>query len=214
MYETSRDLATQLGYTPESFEEAFGMDPAGMYNFFVQEAQKVADQRRASDGQIDPKLRDLLTRELSPLRSVLQRQMADTGNRLTDTEFNSQLSSHTLFKDKQVPAEIRSAIYDRFVDLASTDVKTQQAILNNGDVSGLKTHFDKAVADYFAAVNAYNAWTAGRGPRPDGDGGNRSNATAPAAAAPVAGANPFNLDDIIEGTENATKGMPSLRNFR
>lgn len=210
MYDTSRDLATQLGYTPESFEAAFGTDPAMIYNHLMTEAQKMADGQRAADGKIDPALRDLINRELSPVKNALQRQMAERGNQITDNEFDSQLKSHTLFKDKSVPPEVRNAIYDRFVNLASGDIKTQKAILNSGDAGGLKVHFDAAVAQYYADVNAYNAWT-GRAAAPSGDGGNRN------TPAPAPNPNPFanlRLDDIIEGTDDATKALPSMRNFR
>lgn len=215
MYDTSKTLATQLGYSPESFEDAFAQDPGMIHQHLIGEARRAQAERTAADGQVPKEVRDLLNRELAPVRSVLQRQRAEAANRIVDSDFDTRLSSHSLFTGKSVPQGVKEAIYDRFVDLAVADQKTQQAILDNGDASGLAAHFDKAVADYFASVNAYNAWANGNGPQPGNSGGRPRGPDGqflPAAAAPTS-ANPFSLQDVIDGEDNATKALPSLRNF-
>lgn len=209
LYTSSKDLATKLGYTPESFERAFGEDPAAIAVHLQTESRQQQRQRSESDANIPAPVRDLLNRELAPVREAQARQMAQEANRLVDNDFNSQLSSHSLFKDKTVPPEVRNDIYDRFVEAAVADVATQNAILKTGDISGLKVHFDKAVADHYAMVNAHAKWN---GTTPTGTTGNNGGTNPPPTTR--ANPNPFNLDDIIEGNDNATAGLASMRNFR
>lgn len=222
MYDTSKQLADALGYTPESFESAFAESPADIYTTLMQEAADADGSRNGNRngngdrgrGQQEPTLQEVIDRQLSPLRNFATRQMAREANTAVDGEFNRLFSEQSLFKGKQVPAEVKEAIYNQFTDLVKGDAAAQNLILQKGDVSKLLPHFDAAVANMVKFTNSWTKWHTGS-PSNDGNQGGQGNEGGqggrPAAAASP---NPFSLDDVIEGNDVATKAMPSLRGFR
>jgi hypothetical protein len=226
IHSTASQLAEQLGYTPESFESSFAEDPIAIHNHLINEARQVAAQRgqdRNGNGQGQGNGNQGqgpdINRELAPIRNFIQNQMADKANTAVDTEFNSQLSAHSLFKGKQVPPEIRNAIYDNFTELVKGDNAAQMKVLKSGDVSGLKVHFDSAVANMIKFAQSYGSWASGG----NGQGGNGGQGNGNGQGAQGQGqgqgqntSDPYKnltLDDIISGDDKANV-MPSMRNFR
>lgn len=227
IHSTALGLAEQLGYTPESFEEAFTQDPIAIHNHLIAEARQAAQGRGNGNGQGNgnngqqPTFREVLNREVAPLRNFVQNQMAERANNMVDGEFKTQFDSHVLFKDKQVPPDVRNAIYDHFTDLVKADDAAQLAVIRSGDVSKLKVHFDTAVANMIKYAQAYNKWSTGTGAgQGDGGGGNggQGNGGQNGGQQGQNGGqgDPFKgmtLDNIINGDPNAD-ALASMRGFR
>jgi hypothetical protein len=225
MHDTSAEIATQLGYTPESFEAAFAESPAEIYTHLLNEfevAQRASGRGDGTRGEVNQVLQDHLNRQLQPIRQHIIRQQAREANDRVDSEFGRLFGEQTLFKGKQVPAEVRDFVYNHFTDLVKWDDNVQNAVLQ-GDVSKLQPLFDKAVANLVAFSNNWAKWTTGSAGTGAGTGtGTGANAgagTGTGEGGTGAGngngaRNPFSLDDIIEGNENATRALPSMRGFR
>lgn len=224
IHSTSSTLAERLGYTAESFETAFAEDPIAIHNHLINEARQVAAQRGNGNGQGNGQGQGNgnnnqpdINRELAPIRSFIQNQMADKANTLVDGEFNTQLGNHALFKGKTVPPEIRTAIYDNFTELVKGDDAAQMKVLKSGDVSGLKAHFDSAMANMIKFAQTYGAWMGGtnQGGGGGNNGGNNGQGNGNGNQNQSTN-DPFKgmvLQDIIDGDPKAD-AMPSMRNFR
>lgn len=155
-YDGAKALATQLGYTPESFEEAWKTDAAEVIAHLKSEARTAEDRSNS-----DPAT--LVDRKLAPVTSYIQQQMAKTANQGLESEFNTMFSNHALFKDKVVPAEVKSAIQDHFADLIKWDKGALDKCLH-GDFSGAKVHFEKALANMTQFSNKWMEWMSGGQP--------------------------------------------------
>lgn len=208
IYGSAKTLATQLGYTAESFEEAFASDPIDVVSHLRSEAAQAEDAR---NNGAPPDPAQAMSRELAPIKSHIARQMAREANQTVDSGFDNMLKTNTLFADKTVPAKLRSAVYNAFTDRVKWDKPLQQKILAGDDAAvGLQQHFDAALAGIVEGYHEYGSWVGNGGTNTPAPGGQ------PRTAAPASpGSKPsFSLDDILEGNDNATKAMPSLRNFR
>lgn len=208
IYGSAKTLATQLGYTAESFEEAFASDPIDVVSHLRSEAARAEDAR---NNGAPPDPAQAMSRELAPIKSHIARQMAREANQTVDSGFDNMLKTNTLFADKTVPAKLRSAVYNAFTDRVKWDKPLQQKILAGDDAAvGLQQHFDAALAGIVEGYNEYGSWVGNGGTNTPASGGQPRTA----AAAPPSSKPSFSLDDILEGNDNATKAMPSLRNFR
>ena len=195
-------LAEQLGYTPESFEAAFGQDPADTLAYL----RNAANQARAN--QPEPTLEEVLNQRLGPVEQQLRMQQVERSNAAVDGELTRVFNEHAIFKGKSnIPADAQGFI----MDLAREYLKYDQPGLKKvlaGDMSPVGTAFTAAMDRFFKAVNAYTQWNSGLG-QPASTGNqpqSQSTGTGNGNGAPK-----WNINDLIAGNEDAFQGLSTTR---
>lgn len=194
----TRQLAEQLGYSPESVQAAFARDPyAVLQRLQAEQIQARANQPGDPNPAKDPE--SLINEKLAPITEHIARQQATVAAGKYDTSFNELFSNHPEFKGaSDVPADVRQVVYDMVSESFKYDREGMQALLREGKTSSVQKAFDGVMERFLKTVNAYTQWKTARSGQP----------AAPAAP----GVRPkLSLDDIIAGNDKATAAIPSLR---
>lgn len=199
-YTAAKEIAVKLGYTPESFEEAWDSNQADTIAFLQQEHATVSTRDRTN-----PEIGQEIDRRLAPINQVLAQQMAREANQRLDGEFTRLLGEHALFKGKSIPKPVSEFIENQFVDRVKWDDKLQGEVLS-GKVSGVQKHFDAAVAATMEFLNKWNEWSGNTAPgTPTG-----SPATPGTPAAPAKRPANF-LSSLAEGDDEAFQHLAITR---
>jgi hypothetical protein len=190
------ELGRTLGYTEDSVQAAFLNDPVATIQALQQEAQQQARNPQATDPKNnDP--RNMVREEIAPLMQFVQKQMTDAANTRFENEFSNLLGADPEFKD--CPEDVRTAIRDMVSESFKHDEPAMQRLLQ-GKTSDIKKYVDGVKERFLKVVNAHSQWKGTRTPvgenRQTTDPGGKKN---------------FTLDDIINGNDNATAAIPSLR---
>jgi hypothetical protein len=202
MFTEGQKLAVKLGYTPESFKEAFEDDPIDTISTLRQEANK-ADPQLAEQQRLQKLVDDATKRALQPQFEKENKIATDNAIKLMDTEIDRLVADPKDGFGPDTPAEIKDAIHD-VMDLLLTD-ETMLAVKQGGNVAGVQKAFTEAKAQIIKVVNAFNKMQADRAIKERGgngmpgtrtnrpQGGNSGNGGQPAAKE----FKDFNLDDLI-----------------
>lgn len=193
-------LSSELNYTPESLAEAWKTDPAATIEFLRKEA---TTHRATPEAQREREIREQVDRATAPIRDHFQRQQADAANRTIQSEFDSFLSDHAMFKGKTLDPATRQMINDRYIET----VKYNNAVLREvmqGKTSGLKKIADEVINDTIKAMTGFSTIIGGTPGNPAPNGAPRD---------PATGQFKGSLDDIINDTP-AAQVLPSMRGFK
>lgn len=197
-------LADSLGYTPESFAAAFKQDPIQTIAYMRDEAAR-AGRGPANGTGTPPDPRTAMDSRLGMVENAIRLQQVEKANTSVDGELSRVFADHAVFKGKQnVPADVTSFAQD----LAREVLKYDQAGLDKilkGDLSPVKAAFDTAMDRFFKAVNAYSQWIGQPTATPGGNG------APPTGTPPAPATRNWNINDLIEGKEDAFQGMAITR---
>jgi hypothetical protein len=200
----SSELATKLGYTPESLEAAFQADPVGTYQFLLGEAAKAP----ASGEGAEPDLNQILDQRLGPIEQQVRMAKVEKVNGLVDAELGKVFGDHAIFKGAQgVPQEVSGFVQDLAREIMKYD-KPGLAKMMQGDMAPVKVAFDAAIDRAMKMVNAFTKWQTERGTNGSGQ---PSNGQPPATGQPSATPNKWSLSDLIDGKEDAFQGLSTTR---
>lgn len=207
-----KSIATELGFTPESFDEAFASDPQDVIDYLHEEMAKAP--KGGGDGRGDGDLNALLDARLKPLEMQARKQAATEANQRVEGEFNRLFDANDLFRGKNVPKDVKDGLFNFFADSLKYEPQVLQNILQ-GKTDGIEKVFQSVLTGASTFINSWNRWMSGSGTVQEGmEGGTRVSPKPPDVSTLLNKPGMTPLDRIAEGDDEATKLLPSLRHFR